>query len=189
MEELMNEYREKNSPFSKNTQSLGLSMSEKENEEENFKKEFEIKFNKIRDKLFSDNELFRVDKKTDFVKQVIEKGRKNAENISRIVTFLSNISEVLPNMYDNIPVISLLQAFMIKEIASGYGFVQEFLNNINLTLIKKIENELVEEKYIDNNSNFNFNNNYNKSKKNYVNNKKNNELEIRTEILEEDIGY
>ena len=49
-------------------------------------------------------------------------GRKIAKKYEKNIILLSNLKNVFPETLNNIPIISFLQAFMIKEIGAGYGF-------------------------------------------------------------------
>jgi len=60
-------------------------------------------------------------------------GRKIAKKYEKNIILLSNLKNVFPETFNNIPIISFLQAFMVKEIGKGYGF--DF-NSVNYCLKK-----------------------------------------------------
>ena len=49
-------------------------------------------------------------------------GKKIAKKYEKNIILLSNLKNIFPVTINNIPIISFLQAFMIKEIGAGYGF-------------------------------------------------------------------
>ena len=60
-------------------------------------------------------------------------GRKISQKYEKNIILLSNLKNVFPERIKNIPMISFLQAFMIKEIGAGYGF--DF-NSVNYSFLK-----------------------------------------------------
>ena len=60
-------------------------------------------------------------------------GRKIAKKYEKNIILLSTLKNIFPETIKNIPIISFLQAFMIKEIGAGYGF--DF-NSVNYSFLK-----------------------------------------------------
>lgn len=76
------------------------------------------------------------------VTSIIENGRKIADNCKNIIISFSKLKGILPNISQDIPAISILQAFMIKEIAEGYGLDMNVLNSGTKFLLSNICNNL-----------------------------------------------
>ena len=78
-------------------------------------------------------------------------GRKIAKKYEKNIILLSNLKNVFPETLNNIPIISFLQAFMIKEIGAGYGFDFNSVNDCFKKFEKDINNlnfqEIKESKY------------------------------------------
>ena len=53
------------------------------------------------------------------VSSIIQNGKKIAEKCKNIIISLSELKGILPNISQNIPAISILQAVMVKEKAQG----------------------------------------------------------------------
>ena len=51
-----------------------------------------------------------------------EHGQRICKKYKRNIILLSDLKNVFPKTWNNIPIISFLQAFMVKEIGAGYGF-------------------------------------------------------------------
>ena len=84
------------------------------------------------------------------IKSIIENGRLFAKSCKNVLISLSNLKGILPSISKDIPLISVLQAFMVKEIEMGYGLninslnygVKILKNNFDAILITKNQNEL-----------------------------------------------
>ena len=115
-----------------------------------------IKFNermiKIKD-MIKDNGLF-----SDInFESLIEEGKKRAKKCLKVILSLSNFKDILPNISQNLPAISIYQAFMVKEIGAGFGFDIDILNSATNKLLKFIGNYLssIEKKELNTKYNFN----------------------------------
>jgi len=76
------------------------------------------------------------------VSSIIENGKKMAEKCKDIIISFSNLKGILPNISHNIPGISILQAFMVKEIAESYGLDINILNSGTKFLLNSIYKNL-----------------------------------------------
>ena len=140
------------------------------NEEEEYKKILEAK-NKLNykekieelNKLWESNEFFA----KISIKSILENGRLFAKSCKNVLISLSNLKGILPNISKDIPLISILQAFMVKEIEMGYGLNINSLN-YGLTILKKNFDSILL-----NNNNFNDNNNINELENNDINDNNN----------------
>lgn len=72
------------------------------------------------------------------INSLIENGRRSAMKSLKVIMSLSNLKGVLPNISQNLPVISIYQAVMVKEIGAGYGLDIDILNSGTNRLIKFI---------------------------------------------------
>ena len=129
----------------------------KEEDEYEFKKlkneiNFEEEMNKIM-KMAEKNEIFsKIDKQS-----IIDNGRACAKESCDIILSLTNLNGIMPCISKEIPINSILQAFMVKEIENGYGLNINSLN-YGLKLLKRNLEEILE--YNKNNiNNDNINNN------------------------------
>ena len=97
----------------------------------------EIKFNermiRINDKI-KDNDLFS----NINIESLIENGKKNARQCFQVILSLSNLKDILPKISQNLPAISIYQAFMVKEIGAGFGLDIDILNSGTNKLVKYI---------------------------------------------------
>ena len=73
---------------------------------------------------------------------IIENGRKIAKNCRDVIISLSNLKDILPSSSENIPILSIFQAFMVKEIGEGYGLDINALNSGTKLLINNLEKAL-----------------------------------------------
>ena len=80
------------------------------------------------------------------IASIIENGRIMADKCKNIIISLSNLKGILPNISENIPAISILQAFLVKETAQGYGLDINILNSGTKFLINNISNNLNKKK-------------------------------------------
>lgn len=101
--------------------------------------DFENEMNKIKT-IASKNELFS---KIN-VDAIIQNGKLYTKDCINFILGLSNIKGILPTVSKEIPLIFVLQAFMVKEIKNGYGLNINSLNTI-LGLIKNNFYELMNE--------------------------------------------
>ena len=111
-----------------------------------FKKEDKLSINELKSKikfkerieeilkLTNQNSLFS---KID-VASLIKNGRIIANKIIKFIVSLSNLKGILPNISQNIPALSIFQAFMVKEIAEGYGLDINVLNYGTKLLLSKM---------------------------------------------------
>lgn len=58
-----------------------------------------------------------------------------------VIISLSNLTDILPN-YEDIPILSIFQAFMVKEIGEGYGLDINVLNSGTKLLMNNMQNIL-----------------------------------------------
>ena len=97
----------------------------------------EIKFNermiRINDRI-KDNDLFS----NINIESLIENGKKNAWQCLQVILSLSNLKDILPKISQNLPAISIYQAFMVKEIGAGFGLDIDILNSGTNKLVKYI---------------------------------------------------
>lgn len=75
-------------------------------------------------KLWESNEFF----KKISIESILENGRLFAKSCNNVLITLSNLKGILPTISKDIPLISVLQAFMVKEIETGYGLNINSLN-------------------------------------------------------------
>ena len=88
--------------------------------------------------IISKNDLFSKIK----IDSIIFKGGKFAEKCKGVIISLSNLKNIFPSSSENIPILSIFQAFMVKEIGSGYGLDINILNSGTKLLINNMENLL-----------------------------------------------
>ena len=74
------------------------------------------------------------------VSSIINNGREMADKCKDIIISFSKLKGILPNISQNIPAISILQAFMVKEIAEGYGLDINVVNSGTQYLLSSIFN-------------------------------------------------
>ena len=87
------------------------------------------------------------------VGSLIKNGRNIADKIIKFIVSLSNLKGIFPRISHNISALSIFQAFMIKEIAEGYGLDINILNYGTKLLLNKINsmaNSLKDIKKIEN---------------------------------------
>ena len=96
-----------------------------------------IKFNermlKISD-ILKDNYLFS----NINIESLIKNGEKIAQQCVKVILSLSNLKDILPSISQNLPAISIYQAFMVKEIGAGFGLDINILNSGTNKLVKFI---------------------------------------------------
>ena len=108
-----------------------------------------IKFNermsKIND-MIKDNSLFS----NINIESLIEKGNTRAKQCLEVILSLSNLNNILPNISQNLPAISIYQAIMVKEIGEGFGFDIDILNPGTTKLLEFLGNylHLIEKKQL-----------------------------------------
>ena len=94
---------------------------------------FDEKIHMIYD-MIKDNDLFS----NINIDSLIENGEKNAKQCLNVILSLSNLKDILPNISQNLPAISIYQAFMVKEIGTGFGLDIDILNSGTIKLVKFI---------------------------------------------------
>ena len=94
------------------------------------------------------------------VGSIIKNGRKIADKCKNVIISLSKLKEIFPKVSENIPALTILQAFMVKEIAEGYGLDVNVLNSGTKFLLNNIRNNLdsLNKSKINNNKNKNHDN-------------------------------
>ena len=120
-----------------------------DNQEINKNEDIETLYKKL-----NENILFKNINKEN----IINHGRSIANKYEKNIILLSNLKSIFPVAINNIPIISFLQAFMIKEIGAGYGF--DF-NTINYCF-KRFDRDIIK---------LGFNNNKENDKKSKKENK------------------
>lgn len=133
MEELIKDFRSKvesNKAFLPLEKDNILKMKElKENIQ------FRERMDKIK-KMTKNNELF-----SNFdVESSIINGRNSAYLTKDIILSLFNFNNILPAVSQDLPIESIYQAFMVKEIGEGYGLDINILNSGTKYLLKHIKN-------------------------------------------------
>ena len=122
---------------------------------------FEEKMNNIK-KLTEKNEFFSKIK----MQSIIDNGRESVKEIIKCILSFSNIRGIMPSISKEIPLISFLRAFMVKEIENGYGLNVNSLN-YGLKLLKRNFEDIIEynKSYVDPENTINekikYNNKYN----------------------------
>ena len=76
------------------------------------------------------------------IESLIEEGKKRAKQCLKTILSLSNLKYILPNISQNLPAISIYQAFMVKEIGAGFGIDIDISNSYTTQLLKFIGNHL-----------------------------------------------
>ena len=97
-------------------------------------------------KLWESNEFFS----KISTESILENGRLFAKSCKDVIITLSNLKGILPSISRDIPLISILQAFMVKEIEMGYGLninslnygLKILKNNFEAILLNNKNNEL-----------------------------------------------
>lgn len=95
---------------------------------------FEERMNKIEKKI-SNNEFFNSMK----LGELFYGGRIRAEICRNVILSFSDLKDSLPDDYEKIPIISVYQACMVKEIGAGYGLDINILNSGTKLLMKYIK--------------------------------------------------
>lgn len=116
-------------------------------------------------KLWDSNEFFA----KISIDSILENGKIFAKSCKNILISLSNLEGILPSISKDIPLISILQAFMVKEIEMGYGLN---INSLNYGL--KILKNNFDTILLNNNNN-------NELENNHINDDNNNENEVLNE--------
>ena len=80
--------------------------------------------------------------------QIIEYGKTFAENCKKTILSLSKLKGILPSVSKDLPLISILQGYMVKEIEEGFGLNVNSLN-YGLKFLKNNLNDLFEKKVLD----------------------------------------
>ena len=96
-----------------------------------------IKFNEEMDMLndiIKDNYYFS----NINIDSLIKNGEERANKCLKVILSLSNLKDILPNISQNLPAISIYQAFMVKEIGAGFGLDIDILNSGTNKLVKFI---------------------------------------------------
>ena len=91
------------------------------------------------------------------IQSILENGRENVKNCKNVIISLSNLNGILPSVDKDTPLISILQAFMVKEIEIGYGLNINSLN-IGIKLLKNNFDEIINNKNVNNLDNLKDNN-------------------------------
>ena len=106
-----------------------LTIKEKKNEIH-----FEERITKIKE-MIKKNELF-----SNFdIESLLKNGKNIANKTKNYIVSLSNLKDVLPNVYQNLSINSIYQAFMVKEIGEGYKLDINILNFGTKIIFKYIE--------------------------------------------------
>jgi hypothetical protein len=155
MEKLIKDFRkiEKNEVF------FDELNEEEENKiilEEKSKLNYKAKIEEL-NKLWESNEFFS----KISTESILENGRLFAKSCKDVIITLSNLKGILPSISRDIPLISILQAFMVKEIEMGYGLninslnygLKILKNNFEAILLNNKNNELENNNINDNNNN------------------------------------
>ena len=116
-------------------------FSKKELEEQKDKINFKDEMNEIKE-LIKDNEFFN---KIN-IKSIIDNGKELAKNCKKSIISLSGLKGIFPSISNNIPLISILQGFMVKEIEIGFGLNINSLNYALKSLQKNKENYFEQQK-------------------------------------------
>ena len=109
-------------------------------EQQKEKINFTERMNKINE-MISNNELF------DKIKydSIIKNGKISAKKCKEIIISFSNLKDIFPKISQKLPILSIYQAFMVKEIGASFGFDIDILNSGTkrlLSYIKKLLNSL-----------------------------------------------
>ena len=112
-------------------------------EELKSKKDFKKRIDEIKD-IWESNDFFA---KIN-IESILENGRLNSQNCKNIIISLSNLKGILPSVDKDTQLISILQAFFVKEIETGYGLNINSLN-YGLKLLKNNFDDIVSNKKID----------------------------------------
>ena len=72
------------------------------------------------------------------VSSLIVNGRELEKKCKKVISSLSNLKGIFPSVSENVPALSIFQAFMVKEIAGGYGLDINVLNAGTKFLISNI---------------------------------------------------
>ena len=92
-------------------------------EELKAKIQFRKRIDKIKELWESNEFLAKIN-----IDSILKNGRLNAKNCKNVIISLSNLKGILPSVDKDIPLISILQAFFVKEIEMGYGLNINSLN-------------------------------------------------------------
>ena len=106
-------------------------------EESKLKIDFYNKMKEI-NQLVSKNDLFSKIK----IDSLIDNGIKLAEKCRNVIISLSKLENIFQTSSGDVPVISIFQAFMVKEIGEGFGLDINILNFGTKIFIKNIKNFL-----------------------------------------------
>ena len=106
-----------------------LTIKEKKNEID-----FEKRITKIKE-MIKNNELF-----SNFdIGSLLLNGKSIASKTKDYILSLSNIKDILPDVYQNLSINSIYQAFMVKEIGEGYKLDINILNFGTKIIFKYLE--------------------------------------------------
>ena len=67
---------------------------------------------------------------------IIENGRINAETCKKVIISLSNLQGILPKISSKLPLISIFQGYMVKQISDGFGLDKDSIR-YGINLLKK----------------------------------------------------
>ena len=109
---------------------------------------FENKMKEIH-KLTKENDLFS---KIEII-SLMNNGKIISEKCKDVIISLSNLKEILPTISKNLPVLSIFQAFMVKEIGEGYGLDINILNSGTKSLVNNMYTILTSKDNLDLNKN------------------------------------
>ena len=66
-------------------------------------------------------------------KSIVENGSINAETCKKVIISLSNLQGILPKISPKLPLISIFQGYMVKQISDGFGLDKDSIKyGINL---------------------------------------------------------
>ena len=76
------------------------------------------------------------------VSSLIINGRNLEEKCKKVIISLSNLKGIFPSVSQDIPILSIFQAVMVKEIAEGYGLNIDILSSGTKFLLSNIRKNL-----------------------------------------------
>ena len=137
MEELAKDYR---AEVESHKSFLILTKEDKlTNQEFKMNIKFEQRLKAIKKSIINNKLLSNFD-----INFLIENAKKSSKESLKVILSLSNLEGILPSISQNIPAISIYQAFMVKEIGARFGFDIDIVNAGTKQLLKFIPNLLPE---------------------------------------------
>ena len=90
-------------------------------------------------------EIYDLTRKNDLFSKIelmslIDNGQRIAKKCKDVIISLSNLTDILPS--GEIPILSVFQAFMVKEIGEGYGLDINVLNHGTKLLINNMKKKV-----------------------------------------------